>query len=382
MNTTNLWRALALPALLPMALYCGCNASHHSQPQAQSTPQPAPQATTKPFITVWKGVAGEPLKIPIVGNYSVTWYAADAPNDRHTETVSITSESLLAHPYTFTPPRDGEYVIEAGPEGVEYMRMWVFDGEDNEYTFDSSSALLRVVQFGKVKWQNMATMFASCANMTFADTIDTPDLSAVRDMQGMFVGCERFNQPLEHWDVSQVTNMGGMLSGCTIFNQPLERWNVSRVEYMSGMFDNTTAFNQPLERWDVSQVKKMNELFYNCSAFNQPLAGWDVSQVETMENMFCGCSSFNQPLEVWNVSRVTNMNCMFDGCAAFNQPLGKWDVSRVEEMIYMFRGCVAFNQPLDQWKVKDKLWMRGMFEDCPAGNQPAVKGWKDAGDIE
>ena len=73
----------------------------------------------RPFITRWEGKAGEALKIPIVGKYTVV--VKDAGGDElKREEVSITDP---AAPYTFTPESDGEYLIEAGPEGVEYIRM-------------------------------------------------------------------------------------------------------------------------------------------------------------------------------------------------------------------------------------------------------------------
>ena len=146
---------------------------------------PNAKPTPGAFVTVWKGVAGEPLKIPIVGNYTVTWYAVDTPNERHTETVSISQEDAhsFTHPYSFTPPRDGEYVDEAGPEGVEYMRMWAQDREGEEYHFGSAKALLRVEQFGKVQWKNMKALFAGCENKAFVQTFDIPDLLKVFDMQ-------------------------------------------------------------------------------------------------------------------------------------------------------------------------------------------------------
>ena len=235
---------------LPTALILICCGALLSAPAC--TPSPKTHATLPgAFVTLWKGAKGKPLKIPIVGNYTVTWYEATNPQERHTDTVSIAPESDFSfkHPYVFTPPRDGEYVVEVGPEGVEYMRMGVRDSVD--FLFGSRYALLRVLQFGKVRWKSMKGMFAWCKSMTFADTIDTPDLSEVRDMQGMFCGCRAFNSPLEHWDVSQVTDMNSLFTRCESFNQPLEGWNVSQVKNMGDMFAGCVAFNQPLERWDV-----------------------------------------------------------------------------------------------------------------------------------
>jgi len=346
--------------------FCSCS-EHHTASGA--------------FVTVWKGVKDSTLRIPIVGNYTVTWYAADTPNDRHTETVSISQEDAhsFPHPYTFTPPQDGEYVVEVSPEGVEYMQMGglvrygtfstSFESVDT-VSFGSALSLLSVLQFGKVRWKSMKAMFAGCENMTFADTIDTPDLSEVDDMQRMFSKCKVFNAPLEHWNVSGVADMYEMFYGCSTFNQPLAAWDVSRVENMRGMFYGCYTFNQPLEGWKVSHVTSMGGMFAGCSNFNHPLAAWDVSHVTNMEGMLAGCYAFNQPLEGWNVSRVTNMSGMFAGCYTFNQPLERWNVSHVTEMGAMFAGCSTFNHPLAAWDVSRVTDMNTMFLECRSFNQP------------
>ena len=298
------------------------------------------QGKGHPFITRWKGEAGKKLYIPIKGeNYKLVIKKADG-------TVLKTETSLTLRDketYKFTPSKDGELLIEAGPEGVRSFSC----------LYGSVGArLLRVEQFGTVQWQTMQNAFYGCKNMQFASGIDTPDLSKVTNMSNMFSGCTSFNQPLNSWDVSKVTSMGSMFYGCTSFNQPLNSWDVSKVTYMSRMFSGCISFNQPLNSWDVSKVTYMSRMFSGCTSFNQPLNSWDVSKVTDMIEMFSDCTSFNQPLNNWNVSKVTNMRAMFDGCASFNQPLNNWNVSQVTDMAYMFSYCSSFNQNLGMWKLE------------------------------
>ena len=107
--------------------------------------------TARPFITKWKGKAGQELKIPFLGTYTLTWYNEATPNERHTEQVAITAY-MGEHgfeettPYILIPPTDGIYVVEAGPEGVEGMLM------SFENSFEYGHTLLAVVQFGDVVW--------------------------------------------------------------------------------------------------------------------------------------------------------------------------------------------------------------------------------------
>ena len=320
----------------------------------------------RPFITRWEGKAGEALKIPIVGKYTVVVKNAGG-DELKREEVSITDP---AAPYTFTPESDGEYLVEAGPEGVEYIRM----AEVGLKKYGSCEQLLWVEQFGNVVWTTMELAFCQCFKMQFKDGIGKPNLAQVTDMHEMFYGCSSFNQPLEGWNVSGVMNMSHLFSGCASFNQPLEGWDVSKVTRMDGMFAVCNSFNQPLAEWNVSQVKRMDAMFSSCTSFNQPLEGWDVSQVTDMHNMFSGCTSFNQPLEGWNVSQVTDMIAMFLGCTSFNQPLEGWDVSQVTNMAGMFRACSSFNQPLKTWNVSQVINMWGMFFGCSSFNQ-SLEGW-------
>ena len=239
---------------------------------------------SRPFITKWQGKAGQELKIPIFGTYTLTWYNEATPNERHSEQVTVTTflkkgEYERASPYIFTTPTDGVYVVEAGPEGVEGMLM-LFD-----YAEIFSMKLLSVVQFGDVVWKRLQSAFHNCSDMRFEEGIDIPNLSQCTNLSWMFAGCESFNHPLESWDVSQVTLMTGMFAGCRSFNQPLEKWDVSKVTGMSDMFTDCTAFNQPLAQWDVANVKDMSRMFYGCSSFNQSLEAWNINPLAHSEGM-------------------------------------------------------------------------------------------------
>ena len=298
----------------------------------------------RPFITKWQGERGEVLEIPIVGQYQLV-IKDESGKEVINEEVTIADEE---HPYLFTPPADGLYTVEAGPQGVEYMRMTT--------GCTSKTSLLEVVQFGTVRWRSMHAMFRGCERMTFAPDIDTPDLCQVTGMSEMFRGCSAFNQPLEKWDVGNVTDMHWMFFGCSAFNQPLEGWNVGQVTNMCGMFYECRSFNQPLEGWNVENVEDMGCMFFGCSAFNQPLEAWNVENVEGMYSMFSGCSAFNQPLEAWNVESVEDMSGMFSGCSAFNQSLGAWDIT---------------NLPKDA--------LLDIFTDCPAGALPFAQEWRGKG---
>ena len=260
----------------------------------------------RPFITRWKGEVGKVLQIPIRGkNFKLVIKMSDG-------TVLKTEPSLTMtnyESYKYTPFKDGELLIEAGPEGIRS-----FNFRENA----SAEALLRVEQFGTVQWQTMQDAFYGCKNMQFTDGIDSPALRKVTSMGSMFSGCTSFNQPLNSWDVSKVTDMNVMFNGCTSFNQPLNSWDVSKVTRMGSMFYGCTSFNQPLNSWDVSKVTYMGWMFSGCTSFNQPLNNWDVSTVWSMEGIFRGCSSFNQELGMWKLEECKKLGLDNCGMSAEN----------------------------------------------------------------
>ena len=286
----------------------------------------ASYAESKPFITKWKGEAGKELKIPIFGkNYKLVIKKASDNTVLKTENaLTITENDNF---YTYTPAENGELLVEAGPEGVEYIRFVSEKGKRG-----SAEDLLTVEQFGTVAWKSMFRAFAYCKNMQFATTVDTPNLGSVTSMKFMFYDCSAFNQDISGWDVSKVTNMGSIFCGCTAFNQDIRGWNVSKVTDMREMFWGCSAFNQDISSWDVGKVTDVTRMFWGCSAFNQDISGWDVSKVTDMSEMFWDCSAFNQNISGWDVSSVTDMGGMFEDCSAFNQNLGSWKLKKCENL--------------------------------------------------
>ena len=260
----------------------------------------------KPFITRWSGKANQELKIPIFGsNYKlVIKKASDNTVLKTEEALTITESNYF---YKYIPSSDEELLVEAGSEGVEYIR-FVF----NVTKRGSAKNLLAVEQFGKVAWTSMEKAFAYCENMQFASTIDTPDLSAVTDMSYAFNGCKTFNQPLNNWDVSNVEDMSSLFSGCSAFNQTVNDWEVDKVIYMGYLFEGCKSFNQPLNNWNVKNANDMSSMFSGCNAFNQILNRWKVSNVVNMRNMFSNCKTFNQDIGMWelkNCSELGLKNC-------------------------------------------------------------------------
>ena len=229
----------------------------------------------RPFITRWKGEAGKELRIPIDGDgYKLIIKKAS-------DGSVLVTENDCNGTYRYTPTEDGELLVEAGSEGVSSIRMQEYGQE-----LGSCEALLCVEQFGTVQWATMENAFRGCKNMQFAEGIDTPNLSKVTDMSGMFAGCTAFNQPLDNWDVSKVTDMSFMFVNCTSFNQPLNNWDVSKVTNMNSMFSHCTSFNQELGMWKLERCRELG--LDNCGMsvenYSKSLVGW-AAQTNINQNL-------------------------------------------------------------------------------------------------
>ncbi|WP_330443058.1 BspA family leucine-rich repeat surface protein [Flavobacterium sp. C4GT6] len=348
----------------------------------------------EPFITVWQATAPSyQINIPIVdeagNNYTV---------DFGDGTVLTNQTGPCSHVFESIGGDELHTVTISGTFGrIDFSTMPA-----------SAVKLYYIQQWGDVQWTSMEHAFFSCYQLIITAT-DTPDLSQVTSMEGMFHGASNLNSDpefplnlnnwdvsnvtnmkdlfrestigetsLDNWDVSNVTNMEAMFADITNFNGTLNSWDVSSVTNMKQMFYNTQMFNQPLDNWDVSNVTDMSFMFNKNDVFNQPLNSWDVSSVTNMEQMFGGIESvsshFNQPLDNWDVSSVVNMKGMFADAVVFNQSIDSWDVSSVTDMSYMFYRAYDYNQPLNSWDVSSVANMRYMFNDAHVFNQP-LNSW-------
>ncbi|EGA8608884.1 DUF285 domain-containing protein, partial [Campylobacter jejuni] len=116
-------------------------------------------------------------------------------------------------------------------------------------------------------------------------------------------------------DTSEITDMSKLFFNSTRTDfSGIEKWNTSKVTTMEGMFWGCERFNQDLSSWDVSKVETMADMFTYCENFNQDISGWDVRNVKDMDSMFTYCSTFNQDISSWDTSNVENMKGMFKGC--------------------------------------------------------------------
>ncbi len=154
---------------------------------------------TTAFVTTWKtdnpgSSNNTSITIPCTGGgYS---YDVDWNNDGVIDQVGITGS--MTHDFGIA----GTYLVRITGS---FPRIYFNHMGD-------TSKILSVDQWGDIAWASMASAFSGCANLQVL-AVDTPDLSGVTDMSGMFSGCVSLNSDISSWDVSGVTDMSGMFFG-------------------------------------------------------------------------------------------------------------------------------------------------------------------------
>ncbi len=187
------------------------------------------------------GIIGRDVKV-IVRSADEDWKPVEILKE---ETISRTDFSAL---FSFLPEiRENRLLVE------------ILGANQVNFSLGTPEKLREVVQFGTQQWHSFQSTFAKCRNMNFASTCDSPDLSHVTDVSGMFDGCSNFNSDLSGWDVSNVTNMVYLFRGCSAFDQDLGAWELKNCKYLSlaECAMSTENYSKTLQGWaqktDLSQ---------------------------------------------------------------------------------------------------------------------------------
>ncbi|MTG99478.1 BspA family leucine-rich repeat surface protein, partial [Myroides sp. BIT-d1] len=226
----------------------------------------------------------------------------------------------------------GNYTSAVLPKGRYKVSI---RGEFPHFRTKYPKQLRAITQWGTQQWKSMNSSFLEAVNLELKAT-DTPNLTEVEDMYGMFSGAKSFNGYLNNWDVSNVTNFSEMFSDAINFNGNLSNWDVSSGTDFYAMFYNAKSFNGDLNNWDVSKGTDFNTMFSDAKSFNGDLSNWDVSSGTDFYAMFSGATSFNQDISGWDVSKGTDFYAMFNAARSFSQDLSKWDISQAEDLDAMF----------------------------------------------
>jgi surface protein len=254
---------------------------------------------TLPFISSWNtsnvsggSSASNQIQLPLVstGNYNFIVYWGDGTSD----TITTWNQAETLHTYATS----GTYTITL--QGTIEGFVFGLAGDCEK--------ILTISNFGDIiLGDTLAGNFSGCINLDLTSVQDTPNLSTMTRVDGMFQGCTFTTiNNLEDWDVSNIVEFESMFRDCGRFNQDISSWNLASANSLVRMFLGASTFNQPLNTWNVSNVTTMDGMFSGAIVFNQPLNTWNVSNVVDMSNMFANANNFNQNIGSWNISNVND----------------------------------------------------------------------------
>lgn len=208
-----------------------------------------------PFITRWKtdnlGATGNTeVMIPATAangvGYDVYWEEVGNPLNNGTIVGHIGSQITIDFGVV------GEYEVRITSAGNLGFPLYSHGGAWG----GDSLKLVSLEAWGNNEWQAVTNMFTGCANMVY-NASDQPDRSLldVQSLEGMFMGCDLFNESLASWNLSQVTNVTNMFNGATSFNQDISSWSWSSyLQNISGVLKDAHSFDQDISDWDLGQV--------------------------------------------------------------------------------------------------------------------------------
>ncbi|WP_338397020.1 BspA family leucine-rich repeat surface protein [Persicobacter psychrovividus] len=206
-------------------------------------------------------------------DYTIDW------GDGNTTTGGSSSEEQVSHTYA----EAGEYQVSMSGK-LPSVTFSTFNNNPNQTQKDNASKVSEVVQWGSNQWYSTEYMFAEASAITDMPE-ESPNLSFVSSMQGMFYRAVNFNGNLSSWDVSNVQDMSYLFAIAASFNGDLSSWDVGNVATIDFMFQHARAFNGNLSAWDVSNVRYMRYVFSGALIFSGDLSTWDISNVYLMDDL-------------------------------------------------------------------------------------------------
>ena len=154
--------------------------------------------------------------LPWIGTYDVDWGDGN---------VDTSVSGTQTHTYDSTGTYDVSVTATSG-------RIYFNNGGDK-------AKLLDIKQWGTCTWTSMQDAFEGCSSLTVLSASDTPDLSSVIFVAGIFRRATSLvSGNFDDWDITPLTSLSQMWNISSSFDSPLNSWDTS---------NDTLAFRSSLK---------------------------------------------------------------------------------------------------------------------------------------
>ena len=97
----------------------------------------------------------------------------------------------------------------------------------------------------------------------------------------MFIGCFKFNKPLHGWGnkvhaLGDTSYMFNAYCELEAFDQNFNNREVPNIINVDNMFKGCMKFNQPVDRLFGSQLESSSHMLTGCVLFNQPMNNFEI----------------------------------------------------------------------------------------------------------
>ena len=294
---------------------------------------------TSVFTSTWQTTSpNETITLPTTSNYIVNWGDGTVTNNTN------------SHEYLSV----GQYTIK------------INGGDVIDFAFNNlgdKDKIYNVSVFGKL--QLIPSTFRGCSNLDITAT-DVPLINNDSIFE-VFRNCINlvYNSSINSLDVSNIKNASFLFIDSVLFNQDISGWNTSSFEDISFMFTRC-IFNKSINNWDFSSVLDCESIFLNNTSYNQEI-NWNTSNCEIFSAFLYGATGYNKPVTLDTSSALSLSRFLFIN-TTFNENLIFSDTSNVENFSECFRRAREFNKPLD-WDTSSAINMSGMFREARDFNQ-------------
>ena len=201
--------------------------------------------------------------------------------------------------------------------------------------------------FSSVKIVNAKCYFRGLSNMTEIKGLNNLDVSAAKDVSGMFASCSKLATTDGALRLDNATSASSMFNNCSsLTSVPVVFGTSNTLTNVSYMFKGCTKLSSIGSTNDphTANVTDMSYMFQGCSNLvSAPISRFDTKNATNMTSMFSGCSKLGESslkgVKNFDTKNVIYMDGMFSGTMASELDLSSWNVAKVKSMKEMFKGC-------------------------------------------